>query len=195
KYSNVSVNGFTLSSFSYGIYLNQTTSSSVTLNNVTKMAMSGIALNRSSNNLILNNTVSSAASTNGGINLYKGGNNKVIGDVIINNAFFGLVSNSTNNTYQKDVFTKNPTDVYCPFLNSSFKISNLFGSSTCSTNSYCNFAQCTTTNLPSQVSSFVLSPPAIGSCGGIKVGGTYTLSNDLNMKNYLNTSNPLSSSQ
>ncbi|MDE1869550.1 MAG: right-handed parallel beta-helix repeat-containing protein [Candidatus Micrarchaeota archaeon] len=196
QYINVTVDGFALSSFSYGIYLNRTTGSRLELNNVTKMAMSGIFLNTSTNNIVLNNTITGISGLGGGINLFRGGNNRVIGEVIINNAHYGLVSNSTNNTYQRNVFTKNPVDVFCPFLNTSFRHSNLFGGqSSCATNSYCNFAQCSSSNLPSQVSSFTLSAPTISSCGGINAGGVYTLSGDLNMESYLNVSNPLSNTQ
>lgn len=192
---NVSVSGFSLSSFSYGIYLNNTTNSTLTFNNATMMAISGIALNNSSNNLIVNNTVSNAASQNGGIYLYKSQHNRVIHDVIINNANYGLVSNSTNNTFQNDVFSNNPIDLYCPFLSTSFRDSNLFGSSSCNTNNFCNFAQCTTTNLPSDISSFTLNPPAISSCGGVIYAGKYSLSKNINMNNYLNASNPLAQRQ
>lgn len=195
SYNNVTINGVGLSSFSYGIYLNGTTGSTLMFNNVTNVAMAGIFLDGASNNLVVNNTVSNAASQSGAINLHMSQNNRIFRDVIINNANYGLISNATNNTYQNDIFSNNPVDLFCPFLNTSFRNSNLFGSASCNTNNYCNFAQCTTTNLPSNISSFILSPPLISSCGGIVVPGKYELARDINMNNYLNSSNPLASSQ
>jgi len=192
KVSNVSVSGFALSAFSYGIYLNQTTNSNLVFNNVSRSAMSGIFLNRSSNNTVNNNTVSTASSVSGGLEIYQGGNNRIIGDAVLNNAFYGIVVNSSNNIFQKDVFSNNPVDLLCPTISSGLGNSNKFSQSSCVTNNYCNFAKCTQTNLPSNVSAVELGGPVIASCGTINSAGTYTLSTNLNMQNYLDLSNPLS---
>ncbi|MDE1828539.1 MAG: right-handed parallel beta-helix repeat-containing protein [Candidatus Micrarchaeota archaeon] len=192
RVSNVSVSGFALSAFSYGIYLNQTSNSNLVFNNITRSAMSGIFLNRSGNNTVNNNTVTAASSVSGGIGIYQGGNNRVIGDAILNNAFYGMVVNSSSNIFQRDVFSNNPVDLLCPTISSGLGNSNRFSDSSCVTNNYCNFAKCTKTNLPSNVSAVELGGPAISSCGTINSAGTYTLSANLNMQNYLDLSNPLS---
>ncbi|MGI0141755.1 MAG: NosD domain-containing protein [Candidatus Micrarchaeales archaeon] len=190
-FSNVTVSGFALSSFSYDIYLNNTTNSKLVFNNVTKSAMSGIFLNSSSNNIVANNTVSSASSKSGALGLYKGGFNRIIGDAVLENAYYGMVINSTNNTFQKDIMTGNPEDLVCNSLNASFRQNNQFSSSTCAYNYGCNFAQCTSTNIPSNISAVTLGSKSINSCGSINGGGRYTLAQSLDMNNYLNTSNPL----
>ncbi|MDE1824892.1 MAG: right-handed parallel beta-helix repeat-containing protein [Candidatus Micrarchaeota archaeon] len=191
--SNVSVNGVSVSAFSYGIYLKDAKGVNLALNNVSSVAMSSIYLNGSSQNVVVNNTISRAAGPQGGIAVVGGGSNKVDYNVFNNNAEYGITINSTGNHFDNDVFNNNPVDLYCS-LSAGRTVDNAFLGSSCITNHYCNFAQCYSVNLPTNIQSVVLGS-TVQSCGGIYTPGVYTLDANLDMGGYLNTSNPLAAQQ
>jgi parallel beta-helix repeat protein len=187
--SNVSISSFFITKFSYDVFFNNTHKTLLLSNNFTNSTLSGILLSNSDNNTISKDYVAGSESKEGGIYLLSGEGNKFLNDTIIRNAFYGIVVNSTNNTFENDIFSSNPADILCNF-SSAFKHSNIFNNSKCSVNDYCEFATCTS-NVPFNISSIRLSPGMVDSCGSIYIPGSYTLAENLSTSTYLNVSNPL----
>ncbi|MEM3240876.1 MAG: NosD domain-containing protein [Candidatus Micrarchaeaceae archaeon] len=186
KVSNVAVEDF-----SYGIFVNGSSSAVISNVNATNDTMSGMYLYNSYNSLIANSSASRASSNEGGIYLLGGNGNRLLGDASNFNLYSGIVINSTKNIFNKDSFSNNPVDMMCEGT-SGFLHENNFSSSTCKTNFYCNFASCTTTNLPTNITTIKLAPGKITTCGTIDTPGNYSLSNSINMAQFLNLSNQLS---
>lgn len=189
--SNVNISSILLSRFSYDMFLNGTTGSSIISNNLTQATLAGLYLTNANNNTVKRNTVSRSQSNQGGIFVQSGGGNKFLNNTIANNAYSGLVINSTGNTFSNNTFAGNPSDLACN-QSSASRYSNNFSGSTCMVNDYCGFASCRT-NVPFNVSSIRLSPGPVSTCGSIYVPGNYTLTKSVSTATYLNTSNPLAS--
>jgi parallel beta-helix repeat protein len=187
--SNVSISSFFVTRFSYDVFLNNTHKTTLLSNNFTNSTLSGILISNSDNNTISRDYVTGSQSREGGIHLLSGEGNKFLNNTVIRNAFYGVVVNSTNNTFENDLFSSNPADILCN-VSSAFKHSNIFNNSKCSINDYCEFASCTS-NVPFNLSSIKLNPGIVNSCGSIYTPGSYTLAKDLSTSTYLNTSNPL----
>ncbi|MDE1834290.1 MAG: right-handed parallel beta-helix repeat-containing protein, partial [Candidatus Micrarchaeota archaeon] len=98
----------------------------------------------------------------------------------------GLIVNSTGNRIYNNTLLGNPVDLSCQY-NSGYRTFNKFGNTTCYVNDYCNFATCTQINLQ-ETPQLVVLHGVINSCGDIEQQGTYVLSSNLNMENYINTS-------
>ncbi len=188
--SNVTVTGLNVSRFSYDIFLMNATASTVVNNIALNGTISGVYLYGSSNNIITNNKAFGAGSQRGGLGMQGGGNNTVSHNRIMYNAYYGAYLNSTGNKFLENNISSNPVDLFCS-PQASLRQSNSYLGSACSTNYYCNFAYCSKTNLPSNLSFEVLSKN-IKSCGVINAPGDYQLISNLNLSNYVNTSNPLS---
>jgi parallel beta-helix repeat protein len=189
--SNVTVTSVKLLRFSYGIFLNRTQHSTISTNNFTESTMAGIYMLSSSNNTIEKNYVSRSLSKEGGINIQSGGNNLLRNNTVINNAYYGLVVNTTGNRFYNNIFASNPADLVCN-ANSAFKYSNVFSNSSCKINDYCEFATCEA-NVPFNLSTLRLSQGGVSSCGSIYDPGDYFLTKSLSTSAYLNASNPLAS--
>ncbi|MGC8538531.1 MAG: NosD domain-containing protein [Candidatus Micrarchaeia archaeon] len=187
---NVSLQGLNLSSFSYGVYFYGVSNSTLMTSYIAKQTMSDILMNDSRMNKITNTTLGGVASKQGNIYIYSGGSNLFSNDLINNSAYYGAVINSTGNKFYKDNFTDNTVDLICN-LTAGLRNANNFSSSTCHSSEYCAFAQCSNVNIPPAISNVILGK-TITECGNINTSGTYTLSSELNLMNYINVSNPLS---
>ena len=188
--SNVTVDNLNVSRFSYDIFLANATSSMVSNNIALNGTISGVYLYGSSNNIVTNNKAFGAGSQAGGLGINAGGNNTVSYNHIMYNAYYGAYVNSSGNKFLENNISSNPVDLFCS-SSASLRKSNSFEGSACSVNYYCNFAYCSKTNLPSNLSSIVLSKN-IDSCGVINTPGDYQIKSNLDLSNYVNTSNPLS---
>lgn len=190
--SNVTLSNMTILKFSYDVFFNNTSSSRVYNVNALNATMSGIYLSQSHLNTINFNRAFAAGSIQGGIGVVGGGNNTIKDNQATNNAYYGLYINSTNNVFFNNTVIQNPIDIACG-TNSQLRYENRFSDSRCNVNYYCDFASCSTTNLPAGVGSVVLSSP-VKSCGLIQKSGIYQLNSNLNLSKYVNTSNPGSTS-
>ncbi len=188
--SNVTISNMNVSKFSYDIFLSNTKGSQVSNVLALNGTMSGIYLYDSSGDNVSANKVFGAASSQGGIGLAGGGQNRITNNLVMYNAYYGVSINSTKNTFLHNNITSNPVDLFCG-SGANIRESDVFLSSSCSVNYYCNFARCSITNKPSNLSSIVLSKN-IASCGSIRSPGDYMLAASLNLSTYVNTSNPLS---
>ena len=188
--TNVTVTGVDVSKFSFDIYFNRSTESSVTNSSAMNGTVSGIYLSSSANNLIAGDNISGIASNLGGISLQGGGSDRILKDNIQGNAFYGVVVNSTGNRFSGDSFIGNPVDLVCSG-SAGFRSSNNFTSSKCSINRFCNFAQCSNVNIPTNISTVTLSKQ-VSQCGSITSPGTYAVQENLNLGDYLNLSAPSS---
>ncbi len=184
--TNVTVTGIGVSKFSYGIYATGTVYSAITNSRVENGTISGIYLIDSYHNTIENNSVTGVASKGGGIALQRGGNNSVLNNIIQHNAYYGLVINSSGNTFAEDKFLNNPVDTQCVGVNGASQANKFIGSE-CSVNNYCNFVSCNTTNKPYVLNTMVLSKQ-VNSCGWIVNPGVYVLQKNLSLEGYVNFS-------
>ncbi len=185
KVANVTISNLNVSRFSYSIYLNNTSASTINGVKISNSTLSDLVLSDAFNNNIENNIIYGSQSRSGGINVQNGGNNNFISTTFINNAYYGLSLNSSGNSFKQDIFIENPTDMICA-SNANLRNSNNFFSSSCQTNDYCNFAQCTN-NLIYDIENINLGKN-INSCGSISSFGTYNLSSNLNLEDYVNAS-------
>ncbi len=188
--SGVKIEGLDISRFSYDVYLSGVSNSSVTNVNAVNGTMSDAYLTGSSEIKLSNDTIYSSLSNNGGLFIEGGKNNTVNNSRIMYNAYYGLDLNSTGNKFYNNSFSNNPVDLECAG-NATYNSTNVFKSSECQVNQYCNFASCTSRNIPYNISNTQLST-AINGCGSVNNNGVYTLSGNISMTDYENTSNPLS---
>ncbi len=191
--NNVTVSGLHVANFSYGIYLNASSNVNVSDNNASADVMSGIYLFNSYHNIVHNNQISFVPASQGALLINASFFNNVSDNLIKTNGNIGLLVNGTDNTFLNNTITNNPVDLKCSPSAGSSK-SNRFESTYCSTNQYCNFAQCSLNNIPLNLSTVHLSL-GVTTCGGIYAPGNYTLQNDLYATNYVNMSNPAAKSE
>lgn len=190
RIANVTISNVTILKFSYDIYLGNATNSKVINATTLNSTMSGIYLYNSSGATIQGSKSYGSSSLQGGIGLTLGGKNRIINDLVTENAYYGLTINSSGNTFLNDTVVQNPVDLSCG-INSNLRNADEFAGSRCNVNDYCNFAYCTQTNLPYNIDSIVLSSP-VNSCGLINASGVYQMYSSLNLSTYVNTTNPAS---
>ncbi|MDE1822915.1 MAG: right-handed parallel beta-helix repeat-containing protein [Candidatus Micrarchaeota archaeon] len=190
--SNVTVSQLSISKFSYGIYAYNTSGSAFSDMNITNSTVASVYLYRSSNNSVSGSKLSGAQGKEGSLILVGGSGNKVEGTTINFNTYYGIYINSTGASLTNDTLANNPADLFCA-PGKGYPSTSSFSGSSCYVNDYCNFAQCSQTNLVQDLTT-VLLPSTISSCGNIEGSGTYTLSGNLSMGKYLNRSNPATNS-
>ena len=183
--NNVSITGCIISNFSYGIMAISATNLSLRNDNISSNYVSNIYLNKSPNSSIVDNYISKAESQQGAIYIASTSpNSKVYNNTIQYNTFYGIKLNSTNNRFFGNRINGTPVSFYCS-LNSSFPTSSTAQDNICYNDTGCGFLQCMGTNIPSNVSKIALGN-TISSCGSINLPGTYRLSGNINMANFVN---------
>ncbi len=182
--TNVTISNFTVLKFSYDIYLKNVSNSKVYNSNALNGTISGIYLEDSNKNIIRNNTVFASSGAEGGIGLQGGGNNTILGNLAVDNAYYGMWINSSGNTFRNDHINGNPIDLACG-SNAELRYTNQFINSSCVVNNHCNFAYCSSKNTPASLLAPL--PSNIKTCGLISSPGTYEVSSNINMSYYTNT--------
>ena len=183
--SNVSINGVAVSRFSYDIYVNNSNGAAITNSSVKTSTLSGIYLLNSPFTVMNNDNVSQVASNFGAISLQGGGNSIVSNSIIQDNAYYGIVVNSSGNKFFTDNLLNNPVDFVCVKTN-GLRSYNNYSQSRCEFNAYCNFVSCFESNLEYNMSNIKINP-SVNTCGVISNPGTYTLKHNLNLSLYANT--------
>ncbi len=190
--SNVTVTTFRVLKFSYDLFVSNSKNVNIVSNNLTTSTLSAMYLLNVSNSTVHENSVSDSQSKQGGIFLVSGSGNSFFNNSVANNAYYGIVVNSTDNNFTRNTFGGNAADIACN-LTSAARFSNNFSNSKCAINDYCAFASCST-NVPFNISAVKLAPGPVSTCGSIYSPGNYVLSQSISASAYLNLSNPLSQS-
>lgn len=184
--NNVTVSGLRVSNFSFGIFVNSSANVRVLGNNASYDVLSGISILNSQRGVINNNLVSFIQSSQGAMQINNSYNTTIKNNIVRTNAQVGVLVNGTNNVFYNNTAIDNPVDFSCNPI-SGVSNTNIFGSTTCSTNLECDFLKCSLNNIPVNLSSIHLSQ-GIASCGGIYSPGNYSLENNIYATNYVNTS-------
>jgi parallel beta-helix repeat protein len=189
--NNVSVTGCTLKNFSYGIFAASVNSLRVSNSNISVNYMSNIYLGNVHNGTLSNNYLSKTSSIQGSLYLTNGtSGTTIINNTVRYNQYYGVNVNASNNTFRNNLVNGTQYSFSCSTPN-GFVVSSKAYSNLCYNNTGCGFIQCRGINIPANISKITLSG-AVSSCGTITSPGYYQLSSNVNMKNFVNTSNPLS---
>ena len=189
--SNVSVIGCAVKNFSYGIFAASSNGLVIRNNNISINYMSNIHLSNVHYSNISNNYISKSASEEGSIYLTNGtADTGLYNNTILYNQFYGISVNSSGNLFQNNLINGTQYSLICSPSN-GYVISSSAHLNTCFNSTGCGFLQCRGINIPPNISKIALGS-VISSCGSIRSGGSYQLSGSINMRDYLNTSNPLS---
>jgi len=188
--ANVSIIGCTLKNFSYGIFATSTNSLQINNDNISVNYVSNIYLGNVHNSTLSNNYLSRSSSVQGSLYLTNGTSGlTIINNTIRYNQYYGVVANASNNTFRNNLVNGTQYSFSCSTPN-GFVISSKAYSNLCYNNTGCGFIQCRGINIPANISKITLSN-MLNSCGTISRPGYYQLSSNINMKDFVNTSNPL----
>jgi hypothetical protein len=187
---NVSVTGCSIENFSYGIFAVSSNALSIKDNNISVNYISNIYLSNVHYSNISNNYMSKSASIEGSIYLTNGtANTTIYNNTVLYNQFYGININASGNLFSNNLINGTQYSLICSPGN-GYVISGKAYSNTCFNSTGCGFFECRGINIPPNISKVALSK-VITSCGLINSSGSYQLSGNINMRNYLNTSNPL----
>ncbi|MHB1830009.1 MAG: NosD domain-containing protein [Candidatus Micrarchaeaceae archaeon] len=183
--SNVSISQVAISKLSYGVYLIGSDGNRISNVSADSMTGAGIYLYGSSRNLLYNDSMKGDV---GAINITGGGNNTLSVITAEYNLHYGIsLTGSRGNRISRSVLLESHADMACGTGSNFVSSNNKFNDSSCYVNRFCNFARCYSSNIQYPVTNIVLGP-AIGSCGSITRGGSYSLESDLNFAGYMNAS-------
>jgi parallel beta-helix repeat protein len=188
KGSNVGITGCTIGNFSYGIYSMPGSSglnihnNTLSYNYVSNIYMAGTG----SSNVYLNNIYGSESNTG---SVYITANSS--GDAVYNNtigksAIKGIFINSTGNSFYNNKISSTPSAFECTAYAGLVKSNRGYGNA-CLNNTGCSFLACRVSNTPPNLTQISLGSSVSG-CGAINFPGTYSLSSNINMEDYVNTS-------
>ncbi len=189
--SNVSVNGCIFKNFSYGIFATSTNSLRLTNDNLSVNYVSNIYLSNVHNGTLSNDYMSKSSSVDGSLYLTNGTSGVLtVNSSVQYNQYYGVVVNASNNTFRNNLVNGTQYSFSCSAPN-GFVVSNKAYLNLCYNNTGCGFVQCRGINIPANISKITLSSK-LNSCGTISDSGYYSMSSNLNMGSFVNTSNPLS---
>ena len=188
KGSNVGITGCTIGNFSYGIYSMPGSSglnihnNTLSYNYVSNIYMAGTGMS----NVYLNNIYGSESNTG---SVYLTANSTA--DSVYNNtvdkaAVKGIFINSTGDSFYYNKISSTPSAFECTAYAGLVKSNHGYGN-TCLNNTGCSFLSCSVSNTPPNLTQISLSSIITG-CGAINFPGNYSLSSNINMGNYVNTS-------
>lgn len=190
-HENVSVTGCIVKNFSYGLYAISSQGLNISDNNLSVNYMANIYLGGVHNSTVRNNYMSKSSSEQG--SLYLTGNTsgtQIYNNTIRYNQFYGVSVNASNNTFIDNIMNGTQYSLKCSTPN-GFVISSRASSNLCYNDTGCGFLECRGINIPANLSQIGLGN-SISTCGSIDSPGIYSLQSDLNMQQFVNTSNPLS---
>ncbi len=187
--SNFSVQGCTISNFSYGVYAYRVQDLSILNSNISTNYISNINLDNSTGN-VADNLLSSSASPYGAV--YVTGQNSSIvfrNNTLIQDYVIGFNVSASNNQFIDNYVAGSQLSFVCG-PGSGYKFSSYAQGNICYNQSGCSFLTCVGANIPANISQTVLGP-SINSCGTIRSPGTYALSSDISPSTYLGISQQL----
>ena len=187
--SNVSIDGLGIYRFSYNVYLSNVKNAHVSNMSLYNATISGLYIRNSLNGVFLNDSAVGTSSNNGGITLAGGTGNRLQDNTASGNAYYGMVINSTGNTFVGGSYKSNPiSDLLC-VADAGYRKQNTFSGVSCETNAFCQSAFCSIRNVPIDLANITLHN-TINSCGIIDAPGNYALSSNLYLPDYVNVSEP-----
>ena len=194
--TNITLSKCNVKDFSYGVYMDNVSNASILSSNLSINFVSELALINSHNINATNNHFSKSETYKGAV--YISNNSSQItfkNNSVLYNAFYGINVSSQGNRFINNYINGTPVSFYCS-LNSSFTKSSYAKSNICYNNTQCSFVACTGFNKPADLSYINLSnsrntQKEINECGSINNPGTYSLSSNINMGNFVNISNPI----
>lgn len=187
---NVNISGCIISNFSYGVYALNSRNINIMNSNLSINYMSDIELNNTQNATVSRTYLSRSSSTQGALYLTNGTiGSRIENNTIQYNQYYGININSTPNMFFNNHLNGTQFSFYCSPA-ASFVKGSAAGSNLCYNNSGCGFLQCRGINIPANISKVMLTGQ-VNTCGAIKVPGHYVLISNIDMNNFVNTSNPL----
>lgn len=192
---NVSVSDCIIRNFSYGIATSSSLKVNVANSNLTSNYMSNIYFMNTSSSTVYNNIISKALSVQGSIYLANGSINDTIkNNTILFNQFYAINVSSNGNSYLYNKLNSTPQQSFYCSVPDSFPIGSYARGNSCFDNYGCGFAVCNGNNTPANISKISLGAQ-INSCGSITTPGRYALSGSIDMGDYVNISNPITSAK
>ncbi|MGC8479082.1 MAG: right-handed parallel beta-helix repeat-containing protein [Candidatus Micrarchaeia archaeon] len=179
--SNVTIDNLNISRFSFSVYLQNTNNVKLINIKISNSTLTDLFMNNSNGGVIENSSIYGSQSRLAGLNISNGHGNKFLNTSFVNNAYYAAYINSTGNDFGNDVFIQNPEDFICG-SKAYLRNTNNFSKTRCNSNTYCNFAICSSNNYYS-VQNVKLSNN-INGCGSIDQYGVYTLNSNINIGNY-----------
>ena len=185
--SNVTISNLKITTFSYDVFISNSTYISFTGGSALNGTISGVSIIDSYQSHIEGDMIAGSSSRYGGLYLSGGSLNQIRNDTIRDNSYYGAVINSSGNIFQFDGFITNPVDLRCSGTGGFYQSNNFTGSA-CSVNEYCNFALCAERNTPLDMKSIELTHNIV-SCGGISSSGSYVLDGNIDARQFLLSGN------
>ena len=181
--NNVTVSGCTMSDFSYGVAVLNSTGVKVIGNRINNNTMSGVYFSNTSSSTITGNKVSGSSSPQGGIYLgYGSAGNRVSNNTIRSNGNLGINVYSSGENFLDNLINSTPNSFACHGLSGLINASAAHGN-VCEVNLGCDFLSCSETNYPINVSQISLGS-VINSCGTINAPGNYHVAQNINANAY-----------
>ena len=186
--SNVSIQGFNVTKFSYDVYFENSSHTSVSNSFIGNATMADISISNAPFTAVVNDIIYGASNPAGSVLIGTGSNGTAIVNSIIEfNAYYGTATYSTNTIFKGDTFLGNQVDLYCGAGAPAYSSSGTYLNSKCNINRQCNFASCTKSNYDFSPGSYNLSNQ-VSTCGTLSSPGTYTLDSNLNLAYFVNVS-------
>ena len=188
--NGVSLTDCQISNFSYGVFAGPASNLNIYNDNISANYMSDLYLSNVQSSTIRKNILLQTTSNQGALFITNGSiNNNISNNTVHNTLNYGINVNASGNNFYNNLVTGAPSGFYCSVQNGLTKSNNAYGN-TCKNNTACGFVTCSGTNLLDDLSNIQLQNNVNG-CGSINSPGVYTLQSQINMNQFINTSNPL----
>ena len=181
--SNVSILNCSVGNFSYGVYSEGALGLRLLYNNMSTNYVANLYLGNSSGGTIERNIFMHSGSPYGAVIIATGSlNNLFQNNSLRYNEFYGFNVSATANRFIDNYIVGSQFSFECR-AQDGLPSSSLAQGNTCFNQTGCDFVTCRGLNVPVNVSQISLSTP-ISSCGSINSPGSYSLTSNLNMKDY-----------
>ena len=186
---NVTINGCSVSNFSYGIAGISSSKLSISGSDMQSNYMSDIYLNNTTYSRIRSNHLSKSLSAEGSLFLANGSEHDIVdNNTMLFNQLFAINVSANNDSFYNNTMNSTPQysfycSVYDSFPSSSAAVNNI-----CSNNNGCGFVNCKGANIPANIPSITLAKQ-VNTCGSITTPGSYDLGRNLYMDTFINITN------
>ncbi len=188
---NVTVDGCSVSNFSYGITGISSSNLSISGDDLQSNYMSNIYLSNTLYSIIRSNYLAKSLSADGSLYLANGSAYDTVDNntMLFNQLFAANVSASNDSFYNNTMNSTPQYSFYCS-VNNSFPSSSTASGNICKNNNGCGFLSCKGANIPANIPTIVLAKQ-VNTCGSITSPGSYYLGHSLSMDSFINITNNL----